>query len=73
MQRRIGLQIGGMSCDHCVSAVRDALERVPGASVDELTIGGATVSFDPARTSPDKLVRAVADAGYTAELLDEGA
>jgi copper chaperone CopZ len=46
---------------------------VPGASVDQLTIGGATISFDPARTSPDELVRAVADAGYSAQLLDEGA
>jgi copper chaperone CopZ len=71
--RRIGLQIGGMTCDLCVSAVRDALERITGASVEQLTIGGATVSFDPARTSPDELVRAVADVGYAAEVLDEGA
>ena len=56
------LRIDGMSCAHCVRAVRDALADVPGVTVERVDIGGATVAFDPARTSPAAVGNAVADA-----------
>ena len=43
------LAIEGMSCTHCVAAVRAALESVPGASVLSVEVGSAKVSLDPAR------------------------
>ncbi len=58
------MRIEGMSCAHCVRAVRDALAEVPGATVERVEVGGATVAFDPARTSPAQLADAVRDAGY---------
>jgi len=58
------LRIDGMSCAHCVRAVRDALADVPGATVERVDIGGATVAYDPSRTSPAALADAVRDAGY---------
>ena len=58
------LRIDGMSCAHCVRAVRDALAAVPGASVERVEVGGATVAYDPTRTSPGALADAVRDAGY---------
>lgn len=58
------LEISGMSCNHCVGAVRRALESVEGVKVDDVQIGSATVTFDPARTSPEAVVSAVEDAGY---------
>lgn len=60
------LDIEGMTCDHCVRAVRTALEGVEGARVDSVAIGSATVRYDPSRTSPDALVDAVNDEGYAA-------
>ena len=63
---RLRLDIGGMSCDHCVRAVRGALQGVEGAEVEEVAIGHATVRYDPARTSPDAIVDAVSDEGYEA-------
>ena len=63
---RIELTIEGMSCEHCVRAVRGRLERTPGVKVDDVQVGSATVEFDPATTSVDDLEEAIADEGYTA-------
>lgn len=61
---RTTLNITGMSCGHCVGAVTKALKAVEGAEVEHVTVGSATVAYDPARTSPDQLAAAVEDAGY---------
>ena len=63
---RLRLDITGMSCDHCVRAVREALARVDGTEVESVEIGSATVRYDPARTSPDAIASAVSDEGYEA-------
>ena len=57
------LQIDGMSCDHCVRAVREALEGVSGAVVESVEVGRATVDAGPEATRAD-LVEAVEGAGY---------
>ena len=67
MTERVRLEIEGMSCGHCVAAVRRALEGVPGAEIEEVQIGSATVRIDPARVSSDSLVDAVSDEGYAAQ------
>ena len=61
---RITMKIDGMSCGHCVSAVKTALADVPGAEVETVAIGSATVAYDPAQTSATALAEAVRDAGY---------
>ena len=62
---RIKLKIDGMSCGHCVSAVDKALKGVNGVQVEQVAIGSATVSYDPATTSTDRIAQAIADEGYT--------
>jgi copper chaperone len=64
------LEIAGMHCSHCVRAVRGALEKIPGVKVEEVQIGSATVSHDPAQTSVATLTDAVADEGYEAAVAD---
>ena len=63
---RLALSIDGMSCSHCVSAVGKALRRVEGVQVDDVTVGAATVTYDPAKTSPTAIVNTVNGAGYQA-------
>jgi copper chaperone len=63
---RLELTIEGMSCEHCVRAVRGRLERTPGVKVDDVQVGSATIEYDPAATSIDDLEEAIADEGYTA-------
>lgn len=62
------LSIHGMSCGHCVGAVRDALSKVPGVEnvVDvNLDRAEATVEGD---ADTDQLVAAVSAAGYEAKV-----
>ena len=61
---RVKLTITGMSCGHCVSAVDKALKRMEGVEVEQVAIGSATVSYDPATTSTDRITKAIENAGY---------
>jgi copper chaperone len=63
---RVTLQVEGMSCGHCVKAVQQAVAGVEGAIAEQVAIGTATITFDPARTTVGALIDAVSDAGYEA-------
>ncbi len=58
------LRIEGMSCEHCVRHVREALEKVPGVEEVEVSLEGWAVVVGQA--SPLALIRAVEAEGYTA-------
>ena len=58
------LHIKGMSCGHCVAAVREALESIEGVSVEAVEIGTAEVRYDETTTNRDRLVEVVEEAGY---------
>ena len=64
------LSIEGMSCDHCVAAVRAALTNLPGVIVESVILGRAEVRFDPTTATAEQLTTAVADAGYPATTTD---
>ncbi|MEO7041456.1 MAG: cation transporter [Gemmatimonadaceae bacterium] len=61
------LVVSGMSCGHCVARVENALKSIPGVTVGTVSIGAASVSFDPQQTSATAISKAVADAGYPAQ------
>ncbi len=70
MTEQIVIPVSGMTCAACQSRVQKTLGNVEGvddASVN-LMMGNATVSFDPAVTSPSTLVETIRDTGYSAEL-----
>lgn len=60
------LEIGGMSCGHCVQSVEKALRAVPGVEVRRVAVGSAEVQFDPATTTAQAAAAAVEQAGYEA-------
>jgi copper chaperone CopZ len=53
-----------MSCAHCVSAVKSALDEIDGVDVKKVEIGSATVDYDPARASRSAIEKAIEEAGY---------
>lgn len=59
------IEIGGMSCGHCVKAVKDALAEMDGVTTEEVRIGRATVEFDPAQVPAGSIAERIRDAGYT--------
>jgi copper chaperone len=64
--KQLKLEVSGMSCGHCVGAVREALAGIPGVKIDDVRIGSASVTIDETKTKVSDLVDAVSDAGYEA-------
>lgn len=65
-QATIGIQ--GMSCGHCVASVKRALGQLAGVDVQEVKVGSATVAYDPAAVTPERIAQAIADEGYAARV-----
>ncbi len=68
------LSIHGMSCASCVARVEKALLKVPGVleAVVNLANETATVTIARGQVFTSQLIKAVVDAGYGADSLDEG-
>jgi copper chaperone len=66
MMEHLSLTIEGMTCEHCLRAVRGRLEQTLGVTIGDVGIGTATLDFDPDQTSIDEIEEAIADEGYTA-------
>jgi len=64
------LTIEGMTCEHCVRAVRGRLEHTDGVKVGNVDVGSATLEYDPNRTNVGDIEEAIADEGYTAFVSD---
>ncbi|HEX8393020.1 MAG TPA: cation transporter [Longimicrobium sp.] len=60
----LSMEIEGMSCGHCVAAVRGALVELPGVQVADVQIGSARVEYDPAQVQPEQIAGAIQDEGY---------
>ena len=65
---RVTMEIGGMSCGHCVRAVEQALGVVEGVRVEVVKIGGTTVEYGAAVASPERIRRAIEEQGYQARV-----
>ena len=62
------LKVTGMTCQHCVRAVSQALASVPGVSGAAVTLETGLARVEGNVTAAP-LIRAVVDAGYQAELV----
>lgn len=65
------LVIDGMTCGHCVGAVRDALNHLKGVDVRRVTVGSASIDVDTQVVSPASVIEAVNGAGFQARFSDE--
>jgi copper ion binding protein len=63
------LKVEGMTCQHCVRAVTQALESHAGVARAEVDLQAARarVEFDENQVTPQELASAVAEEGYEAE------
>jgi copper chaperone len=60
------VNVEGMSCQHCVKAVTNAVGALAGVSnvVVDLAAKTATVEYDPAQCSVEKIKQEIEDQGY---------
>ena len=63
--RQETLKIEGMSCHHCVMAVKKGLSRLENVKVNDVQIGSADVEFDETKIDEKTLADAIEEAGYT--------
>jgi copper chaperone len=59
------LEVGGMSCGHCLMTVKNALAELTGVTTEEVRIGKVRVSYDESAVNSDVIAEAIRDAGYT--------
>ncbi|MGH8690505.1 MAG: mercury(II) reductase [Burkholderiales bacterium] len=67
------LRITGMTCDHCAQAVEGALKGLSGVEADVSYAGGIARVSAPRELPAERLLGAVRDKGYGAELIAGGA
>lgn len=60
------LKIGGMSCQHCVKTVTDALKELPGVRRAKVNLrkAEAVVHFDTSRITTANLTEAINAVGF---------
>lgn len=66
----IQLNIKGMTCASCVAHVEKGIKKNEGIDMAAVNLATekATVSYDPARTDVEAIIKSVVDAGYAASL-----
>jgi copper chaperone len=69
---QLRLTIGGMSCQHCVKAVRGLLEQLEGVSDLEVEVGSARLGL-PASPGRPALEQMLDEAGFELEDIEEAA
>jgi P-type Cu+ transporter len=70
---KVTLKLGGMSCAACANSIETALLAVPGVKDGSVNFGveQATVTYDAQKASVQDLQDAVAEAGYSAQPIQE--
>ena len=60
------LKVTGMSCNHCVNAVNNALGAIAGVADVAVSLqdGAVTFNYDPARASIDAIKAAITEEGF---------
>jgi copper chaperone CopZ len=56
--------IEGMSCGHCIMAVRKELSKLDNVKIDDIQIGKANVEFDESKTQESCIINAIEEAGF---------
>ncbi|HQW66110.1 MAG TPA: cation transporter [Gemmatimonadales bacterium] len=62
----VTLHVDGMSCGHCLRAVQQALQGIPGATVQTVQMGRAVVETTADGPTGEALAAVVTEAGYHA-------
>ena len=65
--RDLHIEIVGMTCDHCVRAVKNRLSATPGVNVKDVKVGTADIALDDSKASMSDVEDAISDEGYTVD------
>ncbi len=70
---RVTLTVRGMTCGHCVAAVKKSLASMPGVREVAVTLDPprAEVTYDPSKTTVDAMSKATEEEGYPSSPADK--
>lgn len=71
-QEQAVLDVQGMDCEHCASSVKNALTAQPGVSNVQVDLGSGTATIVGRGFDLEKLIGAIAQAGYKAKKYGDG-
>ncbi len=60
-------RVKGMTCNHCVMAVKKAIGAVNGVSSVDISLADGMVTVTGTDVSKEDVIRAIEDAGYEVE------
>jgi len=68
----VTLDVKGMTCDGCVQTISKTMAKTDGVDKCEVSLAenSASVTFDPSKTSREKIAQTISDLGYQATLLN---
>jgi copper chaperone len=72
LMKKATIEISGMSCQHCVGRVNQALEAQGGVEVDAVQVGRAEVRIDPHRVGREELAAVLDVVGFALVGYSEG-
>jgi copper chaperone len=58
------IAVEGMSCQHCVMAVKKALGGVPGILESDVQIGSVAIKYDEEKVKKEEIETKIEAAGY---------
>jgi copper chaperone len=67
--KEVTLKVSGMSCNHCVMHVTNALKELDGVADARVSLNDktASVSYDESKVDAAKMAEAIREAGYKVE------
>jgi len=69
-QENIIIKISGMSCQHCVQSIENALQQSDGVDkvLVDLNEEKAYIEYDPSKINDENLLQVIKDTGYEGTL-----
>jgi len=61
------IEIVGMTCEHCVRAVKNRLSSTSGVTVKDVKVGSVDLMLDDSKATMSDVEDAISDEGYTVD------
>jgi copper chaperone len=68
----VTLDVKGMTCNGCVQTISKNMAKTEGVNKCEVSLAenSASVTFDPSKTTKEKIAQTISDLGYQATLVN---
>lgn len=65
-QENITINISGMSCNHCVQRIENALQQTRGVNTARVDLAAekAYIDYDPSEINEETMLQVIKDSGY---------